>query len=177
MGKISYTSLKLKNTSEIKEIDFMGNKIEVLQYLPVEDKYTLMMSVLEQSKQNEIYNPFKVDIYFHLYLVYSYTNINFTEKQRENENKIYDALCSNGLLDEIVHAIPEEEYIELQRYIQEYIDTELTYKTTAAALVRNLIHDLPKQAEAMQDILNNFDKEKFQEVINFAQAANGGRKI
>jgi hypothetical protein len=177
MSKISYASLKLKNTNEVKTIDFMGNNIEVLQYLPVEDKYTLMMSVLEQGKQNDIYNPFKIDIYFHLYLVYMYTNINFTDKQRENENKLYDALCGSGLLDEIISAIPENEYVELQQYIEAYIDTDMNYKTTVAALIKSIINDLPKQAEAMQDILNNFDKEKFKEVIEFAKEANGGRKI
>ena len=29
----------------------------------------------------------------------------------------------------------------------------------------------------MQTIMDNFDKDKYQEVINFAKAANGGRDI
>ena len=29
----------------------------------------------------------------------------------------------------------------------------------------------------MQDIINNFDKEKYQNVLDFAKAANGGREI
>ena len=54
---------------------------------------------------------------------------------------------------------------------------DLKYNTTAAAVIRSLITDLPKQAEAANKIIENFDKEKFQAVIDFAQAANGGRPI
>lgn len=60
----------------------------------------------------------------------------------------------------------------------EDVKNEITnYKHSASALVQNVITDLPKQAEAMQTIMDNFDKDKYQEVINFAKAANGGRDI
>ena len=51
------------------------------------------------------------------------------------------------------------------------------YNRSISSLAQNFITNLPKQAEAMQNILDNFDKEKYQEVINFAKAANGGRSI
>ena len=55
---------------------------------------------------------------------------------------------------------------------------ELTeYKRSVSGIIQNIITDLPKQAEAMQDIIDNFDKEKYQNVLNFAKAANGGREI
>ena len=78
-------------------------------------------------------------------------------------------------MDTILSAIPETEYNFLYNSINKYMTDDLKYNTTAAAVIRSLITDLPKQAEAANKIIENFDKEKFQAVIDFAQAANGGR--
>ena len=110
MAKVSYTNLKLKINNEVKEIEFNGQKIEVLQYLPISDKLDLIVATLQSSRENAIFNPIKLDLYFHLNLMYLYTNINFTDKQREDEYKLYDALSSSGLLDQVIEASPEEEY-------------------------------------------------------------------
>lgn len=46
------------------------------------------------------------------------------------------------------------------------------YNRSISGLLQSFITDLPKQVEAMQNIIENFDKNKYQEVINFAKAAN-----
>ena len=51
MAKVSYTNLKLKINKEIKEISFNDTKIEVLQYLPIEDKYDLVMITLQKAEK------------------------------------------------------------------------------------------------------------------------------
>lgn len=177
MAKITYSSLKLKAKEEIKEIDFEGNKIEVKQYLPITDKIDLIDITLQKSKEERLYNPIKVNMYFHLHLIYLYTNISFTEKQREDEEKLYDVLDSNGLIDAVVAAIPENEYTDLLNKTAEKIDNELKYNTTTAALVSKIIDELPMNAQAMADAVNNFDPTKYQAVLDFAKAANGGRDI
>jgi hypothetical protein len=53
----------------------------------------------------------------------------------------------------------------------------INYKHSVSSLIQSFINDLPKQAEAMKDIMDNFNPEKYQEVINFAKAANGRREI
>ena len=90
--KVSYANLKLKTKDEIKTFNFNNTEIEVKQYLPIEDKYDLVMITLQKAEENGIYNALKLDMYFHLHLVYMYTNLSFTEKQKENEMKIYDTL-------------------------------------------------------------------------------------
>ena len=56
----------------------------------------------------------------------------------------------------------------------EDVKTEITnYKHSTSGILQSLITDLPKQAEAMQNIIDNFDPEKYQNVMNFAKAANG----
>ena len=44
MSKVSYANMKLKVNNEIKTFDFNGNEIEVLSYLPIEDKFDLVIS-------------------------------------------------------------------------------------------------------------------------------------
>ena len=177
MAKVSYTNLKLKLNNEIKEIEFNGQKIEVLQYLPIEEKYSLVNITLQKAREGAIFNPIKLDVYFHLNLIYLYTNINFTDKQREDEFKLYDLLLSSGLLDQIIEAIPSEEYDYICEQIDNLEEDLLNLDNTLASLVRNIIENLPLQAEEMQKIVDNFDQEKFQNVLNFAKAANGGREI
>ena len=101
--KVSYANLKLKTQDNVKTFKFQDNEIEVLQYLPIEDKCALVNIILQNTQQESgLYDHIRVDMYFHLYLVYMYRNLNFTEKQKENEDKIYDALTSNGLMDLII---------------------------------------------------------------------------
>ncbi len=177
MNKITYSNLKLKQKEDIKEIDFNGNKIEVKQYLPINDAIDLVDITLQNSKEDNLYNPLKVDMYYHLYLIYLMTNITFTDKQKENEEKLYDVLLSNGLIDQVIAEIPESIYTGLLNKIEEKIQIELQYNTTAAAIIKNIINELPKNAQIASDIVENFDKEKFQNVIDFARSINGGRNI
>ena len=177
MAKVSYSSLKLKLSTNVKTFNFNGSEIEVLQYLPVDDKYSLINITLQKAKEGNIYNPLKKDMYFHLNLVYMYSSLTFTDKQREDESKLYDMLVSNGLMDLIIEAIPESEYTILYSYLDEQEELMLTYKNTFSGVIAEIIDSLPLKADEMQQIINTFDPEKFQNVLNFAKAANGGREI
>lgn len=177
MAKVSYSSLKLKLNTDVKTFNFNGSEIEVLQYLPVEDKYDLLMITLQNSLEDGIYNPMKMDLFFHLYLVFLYTNISFTDKQKEDPFKLYNTIKSNGLLDLVLTNISEEEYSTLFKFLEEISKAKTKYNRSVVSLIQSLIHDLPTQAKAMEEILENFDKEKFQNVLDFAKAANGGRDI
>ena len=174
---ISYANMKLKPVTTTHKFEWNGNEIEVLDYLPIEDKYDLIMITLQKSLEDGYYNPIKIDEFFHLHLIYMYTNINFTEKQKEDEHKLYDSLKSNGLIDAFIEQMNEFDYSELFNMLDD-TKRELTdYKRSTSALIQSLVSDLPKQAEAMKNIMDNFDPNKYKEVLNFAKAANGGREI
>jgi len=175
--KISYANMKLKTNTAVNTFEFCGQKIEVLKYLPAADKYDLLMITLQKSLEGNIYNEFKLNLYFELNLVYMYTNISFTEKQREDEFKLYDTLRSNGFFELFYEALDDKEYEELFDQIAELKATMEKSKGSVAGVIANIIEDLPANAEAAAKIVENFDPSQFQAVVDFARYANGGRDI
>ena len=176
-NKVSYASLKLKNDKDTISFQFNDSVIEIIKYLPITDKNDLVAVTLQKSFEDGIYNPLKLDMYFHLNLIYLMTNITFTDKQRENEEKLYDTLKSSGLLAEFLKHVDEAEYNELYDYLQEALEEYKQYNYSFAGIISKFINDLPKNANAAMEIVNNFDPNKFSEVVKFAEAANGGRPI
>lgn len=175
--KVSYANMKLKVNTSVNTFDFGGQKVQVLKYLPAQDKYDLLMITLQKSLENGFYNEFKLNLFFELNLVYMYTNISFTEKQREDEFKLYDNLKSNGFFEKFLQAMNEDEYNELFTQLNAIKETSLKYKMSAGGVLNRLISDLPANAEAAAKIVDNFNPDQFKEVVNFARYANGGRDI
>lgn len=175
MTKVTYASLKLKTNSDVNVFDFCGNKIEVLKYLPIEDKNALVNITLQESMENGVCNPIRLEMFFHLNLVYMYTNITFTDKQKEDEAKLYDTLNSNGFIDLMVEKIPEEEYTELLTYINDLKEEQIRENNSILGSVRNIMKELYVQADDIQKLVDNFNKDKYKEVLDFAKAANNDK--
>ena len=175
--KISYANMKLKTKTDVNVFKFGEQQVEVLKYLPAQDKYDLLMATLQKSDEDGMYNDFKLNVYFELHLVYMYTNISFTEKQKENEFKLYDALKSNGFFDEFFGALEEDEYNELYTQLNSIKKASSKYRLSVAGILNKIIEDLPANAEAAAKIVENFDPNKYGAVVDFARAANGGRDI
>lgn len=109
--KPTFAKLKLQKNVEVKTIVFNDFEIEVKQYLPVNDKLALISRVLNQaSDENNYSNPIKEDIFGTLEIIFAYTNISFTDKQKEDPCNLYDTMVSAGLADMIIDAIPRTEY-------------------------------------------------------------------
>ena len=177
MAKVTYASLKLKINSDIEKFTFNGSEIEVKQYLPINDKYDLINITLQNAFEDGVFHPLKMDLYFHLYIVMMYTNITFTEKQKEDEAKLYDILNSSGLMEKILETIPKAEYEELYNYLMECSVQLTNHNRSITTLITSLINDLPTQMAEAAKIVETFDPEQFKAVIDFARAANGGRDI
>ena len=175
--KVSYANMKLKVNTSVKTFDFKGQKIEVLQYLPAQDKYDLLMITLQKSLEDGMYNEFKLNLYFELNLVYMYTNISFTEKQREDEFKLYDTLKSNGFYELFFEAINEDEYNELFVQLNNIKEASFKNRTSIGGAIGHIIDDLPANAEAAAKIVDNFNPNQYKSVVDFATYANGGRNI
>ena len=174
MAKVSFTNLKLKVNTEVNTFQFGENKtkIEVLKYLPIEDKNDLIHIALQNAEEDGIYNDILLEMYFNLYIIYFYTNINFTDKQKEDPAKLYDQMQSNGLITSVIEAMDNDEYANLLTSLEVIRDANLTYKNTAGAVLQTIIQDLPRNAAAAAEIVNNLNPENFKEVQRLAQLAN-----
>lgn len=175
---VSYANMKLKvdTSTKIIELD-NGISIKILKYLPVNEKYNLINDVLLKSYENGIYNPIRLDMYFALNLVYKYSNISFTEKQKEDEAKIYDTLQSTGIMDKIIDAIEDDEYNNLYTLLVETEDKYYEYRKTISGMLNDFSNQLNENADFLKEISESFDPNQFKNVLDFAQAANGGRPI
>lgn len=177
MAKVSFASLKLKVEKPVKTFEFNGASVEVAQYIGTEDLSDLIAATMKKAKRDGIFDPVLLNAYKTLHLIYLCTNLTFTEKQQEDELKLYDMLKSNGFVEEFVKALGPVTYNEVDNYLYMAVVKAEAYNKTAAALVNDLVNKLPLNVENAAGLIKNFDKDKFQEVIQFAQAANGGRPI
>ena len=142
MPKIGFTKLGLKPNNEIQYIEFNEQTIEVKQYLPVEEKLELITKVLELSHDsNNFSNPVKVSVYTTLEIIEKYTNVNFTEKQKENPTKLYDLLVGNGFAAAVIKAIPEPEYDEILTGIKQTIKSVYKYQNSVMGILDTISQD------------------------------------
>lgn len=142
MAKVSFTKLGLTKNQEVKIVNWNGQDIEVKQYLPVNEKLTLISNVLNNAHdENNFSNPVKVNLFTTLEIMYAYTNINFTDKQKEDPVKLYDLLSGSKLYDKIVENIPVEEYLNVVNGIDETIDAVYTYRNSVMGILDTISND------------------------------------
>ena len=136
MAKVSFTKLGLTKNQEVKNVEWGEYTIEVKQYLPINEKLTLISNVLNNAHdENNFSNPVKVNLFTTLEIMYAYTNINFTDKQKEDPVKLYDLLSGSKLYDKIVENIPVEEYLNVVNGIDETIDAVYTYRNSVMGIL------------------------------------------
>lgn len=142
MAKLAFSKLGLKVNNEIKTIEFNEQTIEVKQYLPVNDKLELISNVINASADdNNFANPVKIAIFTTLEILYNYTNVTFTEKQKENPTKLFDLVISNGLVKEVVNAMNEAEYTDLISGIQRSVDAVYSYRNSVFGILDTITTD------------------------------------
>lgn len=112
MAKVAFTKLALTKNTLSHAFNWNGQSIEVKQYLPIQDKVEIIVNVLNNCQDgNNFINQARFDMYFDLEMIYKYTNISFTEKQKEETAKTYDLLKGSGLIDETLkNHLNGEEY-------------------------------------------------------------------
>lgn len=174
---MKYLDLNLKINKEKNIVKINNNEIEVLQYLPIEDKIDLIDIALQKAEEHGMYNEIKLEKYFNLYIIYMYTNLEFTDEEKMNESELYDELECSGAFNIVIEAMDKKEYDCLCDYLIKVRQERQKYNTSAASLLQTFIQDMPRNAAAASEIVNNFNKDKYKEVVQFAQAANGGRPV
>lgn len=157
MAKISYTKLGInkEELNKVQTVEYNGQTIEVKQYLPVIEKSELITRVLNNSvdENNGYYNLLKMDMYLALEIVYAYSNISFTEKQKEDPAKLYDMLNASRVLNLIIGLVPEGEFYYLNKTVHEMANNIIAYRNSAMGIMERITTDysnLDLDASAIQ---------------------------
>lgn len=142
MAKIGFTKLSLKRKNEVKTITINNNQIEIKQYLPINEKLDLIARVINGAHdQNNFPNPIKIEVIGTLEMIMAYTNISFTEKQKEDIPKLYDLLEENGVIKDIISQIPEDEYNFIIDGINKTVDAVYTYNNSVLGILEAVSKD------------------------------------
>ena len=142
MAKIGFTKLSLKRKNEVKTITINNNQIEIKQYLPVNEKLDLIARVINGAHdQNNFPNPIKIEVIGTLEMIMAYTNISFTEKQKEDIPRLYDLLEENGIIKDIISQIPEDEYNFIIDGINKTVDAVYTYNNSVLGILEAVSKD------------------------------------
>lgn len=142
MAKVSFNKLDLEKNQEVIILKHNGIEFEVKQYLPIEEKLELISKVISNSAdKNNFYNAPKGHVFTVLGFVEYYTNINFTEKQLENPQKLYDLIVGNGLDVLILNAIPVKEVMFIENNIEKAAKGFYNYKNSVLGILETINQD------------------------------------
>ena len=169
MAKIGLNKLGLVKNTE--QVDFMwkGQKIEIIQYLPLEKKLEIISNVINESVDLKgYYAPYRLDLFMTIAIIQNYTNITFTEKQQEDLGKLYDLLVSSGIYNEIKNRIPASEIDYLQVNIEKTIHSIYEYKNSVLGIMDAIAKDY-------KDV--SFDASQIQEALESGKGLETVREV
>lgn len=164
--KTAFSTLKLKTDKTYLEFTFENKPVQVLRYLPVQEKEDIIEVAYQKAIINSNFNPILFNIYFLLNVVYSYTNLTFTDEQRRDEKKLYDTICSSGLLDIILNNIPESEMTFFEDNIEDYVSQSLVQDYSAVGIFNNVVGSFNTFSKVISDKLSNVDEKTLQALID-----------
>ena len=148
MAKVSFSKLGLTKNTNIKNIEYNGQNIEVKQYLPINDKAIVASNVLNYTIGNgttRFINPLQVEVYTLLQIIEKYTNITFTDKQREDPAKLYDLIVASKLWELVFEKIDKDDYAAMISYINKSVEAFYNYYNS----IYGILDNINKQYETM----------------------------
>ena len=170
MAKVGLTKLGLKKNTDIATLEWNGQIIEIKQYLPMEEKLKVIENIVNKSlDDNNFANPARRQIHFVLEIMYAYTNINFTEKQKEDFLGLYDLIVSSGLWEAILTTMSDNtEFGVIDSTVYEVINEIYRYKTSLLGMLEAASIDyqnLDLDATKIQEKLGNRENVEFLEKV------------
>ena len=159
MAKIAFTKLGLTKNADVASFDWNGQTIEVKQYLPIQEKLDLIASVLNHCQDdNNFINEGKMSLFLDLEVVFHYTNISFTEKQKEDPSKLYDLFAGSGFFVDLFAVLPQVEYKSIAVWLSKTAEHIYNYRNSVYGILDALHTDyqgLDLDAEAIKAKISN----------------------
>lgn len=164
MAKIPFTKLGLKVNNNVHQLNYNDNVIEVKEYLPIKEKLELVSRIINlASDDNGYYNPMKIDIFMIMEILYAYTNLNFTDKMKEELFKTYDVVVSSGIVQRVIN-IMGTEYDIIRDNVWSTIKSIYEYKNSAAGVISLISQDYSNvnlDLDTIQEKIENPEQMEF----------------
>ena len=144
MAKLSFSKLSLTKNTDVKTVEYNGQSIEVKQYLPINDKATIVATILNytlNNGENRFPNPLQIEVFTLLQVIEKYTNITFTDKQKEDPAKLYDLITSSGLWNVIMNNLNMDDYHLLLKHIDKSIKSYYEYHNSIFGILDSINND------------------------------------
>lgn len=164
--KTSFSTFKLKPIKKYAEFIYNDRKIQVLQYLPIVEKNDIIEVAYQKSIIENKFNPLLFNIYFTLNIIYSYTNLTFTDEQRKDEMKLYDLLMSHRIVESVLMLIPKSELIYFPENITDYVSNSIKMDYSAVGLINNGIQAVNKMSSVIQEKMSTLDDATVEKLLN-----------
>ena len=163
--KVGLTKLGLKKNTNFIPIEWNDQIVEVKEYLPIKDKIEVIDNIFNISINHEsnVVNIIQLDINIILEIVFAYTNINFTEKQKENRLDLYDLLISSGLWNKIFEVLdntPTKEFEMIHSTAIKMINEFYKYKDSILGIIDSVnkdYNDVDLNMDNIQEKLTDLD--------------------
>ena len=171
MAKIGLTKITPIKDKGVKTFQIDDINVEVIQYLPMEEKSKLLLDVLNYVLDtNGLSSPLREEIYTTLFIIKYYTNINLTETMINNGAKTYDLLVLNEITKKVYDLIPEDELNYIFDMTHDAIVDSMTYRMSMAGMIENAstaqgseLKDIDAITEQLRKIS---DSEMLRDVLN-----------
>lgn len=170
MAKIAFNKLGLAKVFPVETFVWNEQTIEVKQFLPMEEKLDLISNIINDSvDENNYYNPCRIDVYKKVLILESYTNISFTEKQKENVCKLYDMTYNNGLYEEVCKLIDEKDLRWIDQAVDETVKSIYAYKNSFLGVldvIKTDYSNMELDAMKIQEMFGEENLELLKNVMN-----------
>ena len=161
MAKVNFLKLGLAKEDKVATFDWNGQTIEVKQYLPIQEKMNLITDVINWCQdENNFINEAKMSLFMDLEIIYRYTNINFTEKQKEDPTKLYDLFTTSGLFKDVFTVLPQEEYKTIAVWLSKTAQHVYEYRNSVYAILDALKTDYNNLNFDAEEIKNKLSENK-----------------
>ena len=165
MGRPTYAKLKLSSEIAPKELEWGEQKIEIKQYISIQNKLNMISEVLNlAADDNRFYNPGKINMFFALKVLDYYTNLSITDKQKENPIKLYDDIMASGFYGVVFKHIPEDEIGFVYNTMIDSIEQIYKYQNSAYGIldaVNNDYDNLNLDIQKLTEQLGNKENVEF----------------
>lgn len=143
MAKIPFSKLNIKNTTIIPTNAQFGEiDIEVLPRLTTDDRVKFMEEIIANvQSENAFINEISLTVWFDLCVLFYYTNLTFTDKQKSDPGKLYDMCITSGLLSIVKSKIGPDELDFMHSLVNMQIEKIYNYRNSAYGILDAMKND------------------------------------